>query len=126
MLKIAEVSRAPVTKLVKNTGAKSESENAIDLHEPLHSVDSVFHHITFPFVWRHGETLIAKIEKLSEDELSEIVEKTNGSEDKPICTLCGEQKELEYQKKSGNVSHLICGDCAIRYVRKTLELKNRN
>ena len=109
------------------TGAKSVSENAIDLHEPLHSADAAFHHITFPFVWRHGETVIAKIEKRSDGDLNEFIEKNNnGSKDKTICAICGGQKKLEYRKESGNVFHPICEDCAIRYVRKAHELNNRN
>ncbi len=121
---MAEVSGAPVNRLVRNAGTERVSETAIKLHEHLHSAENLPQTITFPFEWRHGDTLIAKIEKLSEDELREIVEKNNGTKDKLVCAICGEQKKLVFRKESGNVSHLICEDCTIRYVHKARELKS--
>jgi hypothetical protein len=114
---MAEVSGAPVNRLVRNAGTERVSETAINLPEHPSSEENSPHAITFPFEWRHGDTLIAKIEKLSEDELREIVEKNNGSKDKLVCAICGEQKKLGFRKESGNVSHLICEECTIRYVR---------
>jgi len=122
---MAELTVAPVNRLVRNAGAEGVSESAISSHNQVHLSDSFAYPVTFPFEWRHSETLIAKIEKLSDDEISELVEKNNGSKYKPICVICGEPKGLEYRKESGNVSHLICEDCAIRYVRKVSELQNR-
>jgi hypothetical protein len=122
---MAEVSRAPVNRLVMNEGEERTSENVINALESLHSPENVPYHITFPFEWRQGDILIAKIEKLSEDELREMVEKNNGTKGNPTCAICGEQKKLDYRKESGNVSHLICEDCAIRYVRKARELGSK-
>jgi len=122
---MAELTVAPVSRLVRNAGAEGVSESAISSHNPIHLSDSFAYPVTFPFEWRHSETLIAKIEKLSDDEISELIGKNNGSKHKPICVICGEQNGLEYRKESGNVSHLICEDCAIRYVRKVSELQNR-
>ena len=123
---MAELTIAPVSRLVRNAGAEGVSESAIRSHNQVHLSDSFAYPVTFPFEWRHSDSLIAKIEKLSEGEISELIEKNNGSsKHKPICVLCGEHNGLEYRKESGNVSHLICEDCAIRYVRKVSELQNR-
>ena len=121
---MAEVSRAPVNRLVGNTGAESVIETVVNLHEHLHSADDASYPITFPFEWRYGDTVIAKIEKLSEDELREIVETNNGTKDKLVCTICGEENKLFFRKESGNVSHIICEDCTMHYVRKARELKS--
>ena len=98
---------------------------AIRLHEPIHSPDTLRYPVEFPFEWCHKGILIAKIEKLSEEERGELAEKNNGTKHNSICALCGDPKDLEYRKASGNVSHLICEDCAVRYVRKALELQCR-
>jgi hypothetical protein len=122
---MAEVSRAPVTRVVRGAGAEGMDGHAIRLHKPLHSPDNLLYPVEFPFEWCHNGTLIAKLEKLSEEEIGELAEKNKGTKNNSICALCGEPKELEYRKESGNVSHLICEDCAVRYVQKALELQCR-
>lgn len=122
---MAELRIAPVTRMVRNVGAESGNENAINLHGSLHSSDTVPYPIIFPFEWRYGEKVIATIEKLSADELTEVAEKKNGQKHNPMCAICGEQKELGYRKESGNVSHLICEACATHYVRKARALKSQ-
>ena len=122
---MAEVSRAPVTRLVRGAGAESISGHAISLHEPIHSPDNLLYPVEFPFVWRHNDTLIAKIDKLTEGEIRELAEKNNGTKDNSICAICGESKGLAFRKESGNVSHLICEDCAVHYVHKAFELERR-
>jgi hypothetical protein len=122
---MAEVSRAPVNRVVRDAGAEDMGGHAIGLHKPIHSPDTLLYPVEFPFEWCHKGTLIAKIEKLSEEELGELAEKNNGTKNNSICALCGEPNELEFRKESGNVSHLICEDCAIRYVQKALEFQCR-
>jgi superfamily II helicase len=122
---MAEVSRAPVTRIVRDAEAEGMGEHAISLSEPAHSPDTLLYPVEFPFEWCHKGIFIAKLEKLSEEELRELAEKNNGTKNNSICALCGESKELGYRKESGNVSHLICEDCAVRYVQKALALRSR-
>ena len=120
---MAEVSRTPVNRLVGGTGTDNVSKTVVHLHEHLHSVDEASFPITFPFEWRYGDTVIAKIDKLSEEELRELVESTNGTKDKLMCTLCGAETEQFFRKESGNVVHLICEACTMRYVIKARALQ---
>lgn len=73
------------------------------------------HDVKFPFEWVIGERVITMITELSHEE------KENARKNKRECSLCG-SKEIEYEKESGRFSHLICADCATRYVRNAYEL----
>jgi hypothetical protein len=73
--------------------------------------------VTFPFSWVIGEKVITTISELSHDE------KEKAKKKRKACSLCG-SREIEYEKKSGRFLHLICKDCAIRYVRNAWKLNS--
>jgi len=74
--------------------------------------------ITFPFSWVIGEKVITTISELPHDE------KEKAKKKRKACSLCG-SKGIEFEKESGRFLHLICKDCAIRYVRNAWELNSR-
>lgn len=75
-------------------------------------------HVEFPFKWVIGEKVITMISELSHDE------KEKAKKKKRVCSLCG-SKGIEYVKESGRFSHLICAECAARYVRNACVLNSK-
>jgi hypothetical protein len=69
----------------------------------------------FPFTWLLGKRAIVMITELSPDEKL----KAKG---KKACCLC-HCGDIEYEKTSGDVSHLICKTCALSYVRSVQKMQ---
>jgi hypothetical protein len=72
--------------------------------------------VTFPFSWIIAEKKIATISELSHDE--------KAKQKRKACSLCG-RKVVDYEKLSSGFSHLICTECATRYVLNAYALKRR-
>ncbi len=74
--------------------------------------------VTFPFSLTIADRVISTIFELTPEarESARMKQRT--------CSLCG-TTEVEYEKQSGGFSHLICKDCAIRYIRDADALRQK-
>ncbi|MBN1762664.1 MAG: hypothetical protein JW878_06285 [Methanomicrobia archaeon] len=89
-------------------GAVSHAEIATAVEYP----------VTFPFSWVINAKEITRIRELSHEE------QANARQERKTCSLCG-SKEIAYEKLSSGFSHLICAECATRYVLNADALKRR-
>jgi hypothetical protein len=71
----------------------------------------------FPFTWLMGKRAIVRIAQLSAAEKEKVEDKG-----KKVCSLC-RSGEVEYEKTSGGVTHLICKNCALSYVQRAKEMQ---
>jgi hypothetical protein len=71
----------------------------------------------FPFTWLMGKRAIVRIAQLSPADKEKVAD--NG---KKLCCLC-RSGEVEYEKTSGGVTHLICKSCALSYVQRAKEMQ---
>jgi len=71
----------------------------------------------FPFTWLMGKRAIVRIAQISAAEKDKVEDKG-----KKVCCLC-RCGEVEYEKTSGGVTHLICKNCALSYVQRAKEMQ---
>jgi hypothetical protein len=74
--------------------------------------------VTFPFSLTIADRVISTIFELTSEALESARTK------RKTCSLCG-NKKVAYEKQSGGFSHLICKDCAIRYIRDADALRRK-
>jgi hypothetical protein len=72
----------------------------------------------FPFSLTIADRVISTISELTPEARESARTKRRK------CSLCG-NKKVAYEKQSGGFSHLICKDCAIRYIRDADALQRK-
>jgi hypothetical protein len=73
---------------------------------------------TFPFSLTIADRVISTILELTPEARESARTKRR------TCSLCG-NKKVAYEKQSGGFSHLICKDCAVRYIRDADALQRK-
>jgi hypothetical protein len=94
------------------------SETPEEELSPTEQTMPVEYPVTFPFSWIIAGKKIATISELSQDD------KKKAKRKRRACSLCG-RKGVDYEKLASGFAHLICTECATRYVLNAYALKRR-